>query len=36
MLVERAAYSASGRLVERSRDVFRGDRTRVVWESQIR
>jgi GntR family transcriptional regulator len=36
MLVERSAYAASGRLVERSRDVFRGDRTRVVWESQIR
>jgi GntR family transcriptional regulator len=36
MLVERSAYAASGRLVERSRDVFRGDRTTVVWESQIR
>jgi GntR family transcriptional regulator len=35
MLVERTAYSATGRPVERSRDVFRGDRTRVVWESQI-
>ena len=36
MLVQRTAYSASGRPVEHSRDVFRGDRTRVVWESQIR
>ena len=36
MLVERTAYSASGRPVEHSRDVFRGDRTTVVWESQIR
>jgi len=35
MLVERTAYSAAGRPVERSRDVFRGDRTRIVWESQI-
>jgi GntR family transcriptional regulator len=35
MLVERTAYSATGRPVEYSRDVFRGDRTRVVWESQI-
>jgi GntR family transcriptional regulator len=36
MLVERVAYSAGGRPVERSLDVFRGDRTRVVWESEIR
>jgi GntR family transcriptional regulator len=36
MLVERTAYSATGRAVERSHDVFRGDRTRVVWESTIR
>jgi DNA-binding GntR family transcriptional regulator len=36
MLVERTAYSATGRTVERSHDVFRGDRTRVVWESTIR
>ena len=36
MLVERTAYSATGRPVEHSRDVFRGDRTTVVWESQIR
>jgi hypothetical protein len=35
MLVERTAYSAAGRPLERSRDVFRGDRTRIVWESQI-
>jgi GntR family transcriptional regulator len=35
MLVEREAYGRSGRLLERSRDVFRGDRTRVVWESEI-
>lgn len=36
MLVERTAYSAGRRAVERSRDVFRGDRTTVVWESEIR
>ncbi len=36
MLVERTAYGASGRPLERSRDLFRGDRTRVVWESEIR
>ena len=36
MLVERTAYSAAGQPVEHSRDVFRGDRTTVVWESQIR
>jgi GntR family transcriptional regulator len=35
MLVERTAYTASGRPVERSHDVFRGDRTRVVWDSEI-
>lgn len=35
MLVERTAYSASGRPLERSHDVFRGDRTRIVWESEI-
>ena len=33
--VERTAYSAAGRAVEHSRDVFRGDRTTVVWESPI-
>jgi GntR family transcriptional regulator len=36
MLVERTAYAADGSAVERSRDVFRGDRTTVVWESEIR
>ncbi|HEY4412982.1 MAG TPA: GntR family transcriptional regulator [Gaiellaceae bacterium] len=35
MLVERTAYSAAGRPLERSHDVFRGDRTRVVWDSEI-
>src|SRR4051794_27635678 len=35
LLVERDAYGPSGRLLERSRDLFRGDRTRVVWESEI-
>ena len=35
MLVDRTAYSTGGRTVERSRDVFRGDRTTVVWEAQI-
>jgi GntR family transcriptional regulator len=35
MLVARTAYTAGGRAVERSRDVFRGDRTAVVWESRI-
>lgn len=35
MRVARTAYSAAGRAVEHSRDVFRGDRTTVVWESQI-
>jgi GntR family transcriptional regulator len=35
MLVERTAYSASGHPLERSHDVFRGDRTRIVWESEI-
>ena len=35
MLVERTAYAASGRAVERSHDVFRGDRTTVVWEAEI-
>ena len=32
---ERTAYTAAGRAVERSRDVFRGDRTALVWESRI-
>ena len=35
MLVERTAYSVTGRPLERSHDVFRGDRTRIVWESAI-
>ncbi|MDX6476553.1 MAG: GntR family transcriptional regulator [Gaiellaceae bacterium] len=35
MLVERLAFASSGRAVELSRDVFRGDRTRVVWETEI-
>ena len=35
MLVERVAYGPSGRALELSRDLFRGDRTRVVWESEI-
>jgi GntR family transcriptional regulator len=35
MLVERTAYSVTGRPLERSHDVFRGDRTRIVWESEI-
>src|SRR6266516_3571879 len=35
ILVERTAYGDSGRTLELSRDVFRGDRTRVVWESEI-
>ena len=35
MLVERTAFAANGRPVEISRDVFRGDRTRIVWESEI-
>jgi GntR family transcriptional regulator len=35
MLVERTAFAANGQPVEMSRDVFRGDRTRIVWESEI-
>jgi GntR family transcriptional regulator len=35
MLVERVAYGSSGRVLELSRDLFRGDRTRVVWESEL-
>jgi DNA-binding GntR family transcriptional regulator len=35
MRVERVAYGADDRPLERSLDVFRGDRTRVVWESEI-
>jgi GntR family transcriptional regulator len=33
MLVERVGHARSGRAVELSRDLFRGDRTRVVWET---
>jgi GntR family transcriptional regulator len=33
--VERVAFAASGRPLELGRDLFRGDRTRVVWESEI-
>lgn len=36
MLVERTAYGASGRALELSHDLFRADRTRVVWESELR
>jgi GntR family transcriptional regulator len=35
LLVERRAFGRDDRLLELSRDLFRGDRTRVVWESQI-
>jgi GntR family transcriptional regulator len=36
MLVERIAYSATGRPLEFARDLFRGDRTRVVvWTSEL-
>jgi GntR family transcriptional regulator len=36
MLVERTAYAADGRPVEYARDLFRGDRTRVVlWTSEL-
>jgi GntR family transcriptional regulator len=36
MLVERTAYSVSGRPLEFARDLFRGDRTRVVvWTSEL-
>ena len=35
MLVQRTTYDDEGRVVEVSRDVFRGDRTRVVWETPI-
>jgi len=36
LLVERTASGASGRPLEHSRDLFRGDRTRVVWKAEIR
>ncbi len=36
MLVERTAYSPSGQPLEYARDLFRGDRTRlVVWSSEL-
>jgi GntR family transcriptional regulator len=36
MLVERTAYARSGEPVEFARDLFRGDRTRViVWTSEL-
>jgi GntR family transcriptional regulator len=36
MLVDRSAYDAAGLIVERARDVFRGDRTRIVaWTSEL-
>ena len=36
MLVERIAYAANGRPVEFARDLFRGDRTRIVmWTSEL-
>jgi GntR family transcriptional regulator len=35
MCVERVTYDEKGRALEVSRDVFRGDRTRVVWETSI-
>lgn len=36
MLVERTAYSVAGRPLEFARDLFRGDRTRVVvWTSEL-
>jgi GntR family transcriptional regulator len=36
MLVDRVAYGADGEVVETARDVFRGDRTRIVaWTSEL-
>ena len=35
MLVERLAYGPTGRALELSHDLFRGDRTRVVWETEL-
>jgi GntR family transcriptional regulator len=36
LLVDRTAYGAGGRLVETARDLFRGDRTRIVaWTSGL-
>jgi GntR family transcriptional regulator len=36
MLVDRTAYDEAGLVVETARDLFRGDRTRiVVWTSEL-
>jgi GntR family transcriptional regulator len=35
MAVDRVAYAESGRTVEVGRDLFRGDRVRVVWTSEL-
>ena len=35
MLVQRTTYDSAGRAIEVSRDVFRSDRMRVVWETEI-
>jgi GntR family transcriptional regulator len=36
MLVDRVAYDETGLVVEKARDVFRGDRTRIVaWTSEL-
>lgn len=36
LLVDRVAYDAEGEVVETARDVFRGDRTRIVaWTSEL-
>ena len=36
MLVERVAYAQTGQPVEFARDLFRGDRTRIVmWTSEL-
>jgi GntR family transcriptional regulator len=36
LLVDRVAYGADGEVVETARDVFRGDRTRIVaWTSEL-
>jgi GntR family transcriptional regulator len=36
MLVERTAYARTGQPVEFARDLFRGDRTRIVmWTSEL-
>ena len=36
MLVERTAYAVTGQPLEFARDLFRGDRTRIVmWTSEL-